>query len=63
MPERKWVSCREAGEFFGIPAKTFYSLVARGRLPAGSVLKIGRAIRINISVIEQAAPAKERQRP
>ena len=52
MTERRWVSVSEASAYFGINRKTLYSLAARGLLPPGAVLKLGRTVRINISVIE-----------
>jgi len=55
MPERRWYSIREAAEYFNISVKTLYSLAARGRLPEGAILRIGRGIRIDVRAIEEAA--------
>ncbi len=52
LAPRKWVSIEEAASFFSIPKKTIYSLAARGRLPAGSTMKLGRALRLDLSAIE-----------
>ncbi len=53
MEPRRWYSIPVAAEYFGMKSpKTLYSLAARGRLPEGSVLKIGRQIRLNIAAIE-----------
>ena len=50
--KKKWMTVAEAGDYFSIPKKTLYSLAARGLLPANSVLRLGRQIRIDVSVIE-----------
>jgi len=55
MPERRWLKISEAAAHFGLRKKSLYSLVARGRLPKGSVLRLGRQIRINVEVIEAEA--------
>jgi len=56
MSEHRWLTIPEAAEYFGLKsAKTLYSLAARGRLPAGSVLRLGRQIRIDVKSIEDAA--------
>jgi hypothetical protein len=44
----RWVSVGVASEFFSLPRKTLYSLLARGRLPAGSTLRVGRLLRFNL---------------
>jgi excisionase family DNA binding protein len=63
MPiERRWLSVHEAGLYFGLNAKTIYSLAARKRLPAGSVLRLGRQLRIDVSAIEAGAELKRGQR-
>jgi len=49
---RKWFTGPEAAEYFSISRKTLYSLAARKRLPEGAVLRLGRQIRIDVSVIE-----------
>ncbi|MBA7614661.1 hypothetical protein ES703_21930 [subsurface metagenome] len=54
--KRKWLTIREAALYFNLKSpKTLYSLAARDRLPRGSVLRIGRQIRINIEVMEAEA--------
>jgi len=61
--ERVWYSVEEATSFFGLKsAKTLYSLAARNRLPGGSVLRIGRQIRLNIPMIEAGAALSNRGR-
>jgi excisionase family DNA binding protein len=50
---KKWFSVREAALYFGIKTQTLYSLAARGRLPAKSVLRLGRQLRINVAKIEE----------
>ena len=52
MTERRWVSVGEASAYFGINRKTLYSLAARGLLPPGSFIRLGRQLRINIEKIE-----------
>lgn len=53
MPDSPWRSIPSAAEYFRTKPKTLYSLAARGRLPEGSVLRLGRAIRLNIEIIEK----------
>lgn len=53
MPDRRWFSIPEAAKYFDIKAKTLYSLAARGLLPAGAVLRLGRQVRISVEVIEK----------
>jgi hypothetical protein len=52
---RRWFTAAETPAYFGLPAKTLYSLVARGRLPEGAVLRLGRQLRFDIMAIEQGA--------
>jgi len=52
MTERRWVSIGEASTYFGIKKKTLYSLAARGLLPPGSFIRLGRQLRINVEKIE-----------
>jgi len=53
---RRWLTISEAAEYFGLKSpKTLYSLVARDRLPKGSVLRLGRQIRVNVEIIETDA--------
>jgi len=50
---RKWLSVAEAADhYFSISRKTLYSLISRDMLPEGSVLRLGRQIRINVKIIE-----------
>lgn len=49
---RKWVEIAQAADFLSIKKSTLYSLAARGRLPAGSIMRIGRALRFNLEAIE-----------
>jgi len=49
---RRWLTIAEASEYFALSRKTLYSLAARGRLPANSVLRLGRQIRINVKAVE-----------
>ena len=60
MTERPWLSVSEASKYFGLKSpKTLYSLAARDRLPRGSVLRIGRQIRINVEIIEAEAEGQK----
>jgi len=59
---RRWVSVSEAGEYFGIKPKTLYSLVGRGLLPKGAVLRLGRAVRIDVNAVEMQPAEKARKR-
>jgi len=52
MERRRWLTVKEAADYFALSPKTLYSLAARDRLPKGSVLRIGRQIRVNAKVIE-----------
>jgi len=61
-PVRRWLSIRQAAEYFQLAPKTMYSLCGRGRLPEGSFLKIGRQLRIDVSKIEAAALSGQRGR-
>lgn len=56
MAECRWLTVSAASKYFGLKSpKTLYSLAARDRLPRGSVLRIGRQIRINVEIIEAEA--------
>lgn len=58
----RWLTIREAAEYFNFKStKTLYSLAARGRLPQGSVLRLGRQIRINVAAIEAEAGGPGRE--
>jgi len=52
---RRWFTIAEAADYFKVGRKTFYSLAARGRLPKGSVLRLGRQLRIDVQAVENAA--------
>lgn len=58
--QKRWLRIGEAAKYFDINPKTLYSLIARHRLPPGSVIRLGKAIRIDIAAIEAA---EERQLP
>jgi len=58
--KRHWLTIAEAADHFAISRKTLYSLIGRDRLPAGSVLKIGRQIRINAVAIEEGAEGQQK---
>lgn len=60
MIEKRYLTVAEAGRYFSISPKTLYSLAARGRLP---VLKLGRAIRIDIAAIEAGLEGGKNGRP
>ena len=53
---RRWVTVKEAAEYFKIRPKTMYSLAARGKIPGRdhAIKRFGRQIRINIELIESA---------
>jgi excisionase family DNA binding protein len=52
---RKWLTVKQAAEYFGLPRGTVYSLIGRGLLPQGSILRLGRQLRINVGAIEKGA--------
>ena len=58
---RRWSTVKEAAAHFQMPRRTLYSLVARGRLPAGSVLRLGRQLRFDITAIEAGANVDDRR--
>jgi len=58
---KKWLSVVEAGQYFGLRPKTLYDLAGRGRLPEGSVLRIGRAVRLDVRRLEAEAFVKGRR--
>jgi excisionase family DNA binding protein len=47
--ERRWISCREAGEYLGLSAKHVDELCLRGEIPS---LKIGGSRRIDLKALE-----------
>ena len=55
MQRRRWFTIVETADHFKLSPKTIYSLIGRKRLPPGSVLRIGRQIRLDIKIIEDAA--------
>jgi hypothetical protein len=55
QPRRRWFTAAETSAYFGLPAKTLYCLAARGQLPKGAVLRLGRQLRFDIVAIEQGA--------
>lgn len=58
---RSWRSIAETCEYFGLKSpKTLYSLAARGRLPEGAVLRLGRQIRVNVEMIEASAVVRKK---
>lgn len=57
MSESRWCSVREAAKHFSLPASTLYSLIGRGLVPSKAILKFGRAIRLDVEVIEGTAGA------
>jgi hypothetical protein len=57
---KTWVSIAEASRHFGLARGTMYSLAARGLLPPGSILKLGRQIRVNVEKIEAQADKAKR---
>jgi len=59
MPsERRWLSAREVAEYFGIPVKSILRYAATRRFPEGSVLRIGKHVRLDIQAIEAAGGTK-----
>jgi excisionase family DNA binding protein len=59
---KHWISVAEAAEYFDIPAKTLYSLAARGLLGEGAILRLGRTIRIDVEIIETLPISNKRER-
>jgi hypothetical protein len=59
--KRRWVSISEAATYFDIPAKTLYSLAARGLLPKGAILRLGRQLRVDIEAVEKQPAEKARK--
>ena len=55
QPKRRWFTAAETAAYFGLSVTTLYSLAARGRLPGGAVLRLGRQLRFDIAAIEQGA--------
>ncbi|MCK4431691.1 MAG: helix-turn-helix domain-containing protein [Candidatus Aminicenantes bacterium] len=51
----------EAADHFAISRKTLYSLIGRGRLPAGAILRLGRQLRINVAAIEAEAEGRKNE--
>lgn len=59
---RRWLTVVEAAEHFSLSRKTLYSLAARGRLPAGAVLRLGRQLRIDVATIEAEAEIQTKKK-
>lgn len=57
-PQRRWFTAAETAAYFRLPKKTLYSLAARGQLPEGSVIRLGRQLRFDIAAIERSAKIK-----
>ena len=53
MKMGRWVDVKCAAEYFSIKPKTLYSLAARGLLPDGAVIRLGRSLRINPEKVEE----------
>ena len=60
MAARRWFSIPEAASYFDMKVKTLYSLAARDRLPKGSVLRLGRQIRIDVKAVENSVLGSRR---
>jgi len=54
MTQSPWMRISEASAYFSIPQKSLYSLIARGLLPPGTVLRLGRQLRVNAAGVEAA---------
>lgn len=50
---RQFISLKEFGERYGIPAGTLYHLSAGGKIPGK--MKIGKTVRIDVEEFEAAA--------
>ena len=61
MAGRPWLTIVEAADHFAISRKTLYSLIGRGRLPAGAILRLGRQLRINVAAIEAEAEGRKNE--
>ncbi len=58
---RKWLTIAEASKYFALKSpKTLYSLAARDRLPKGSILRLGRQIRIDVAAVEAGSQELKR---
>jgi len=53
LPNRRWFTIPEAADYFAINPKTLYSLIGRERISPNAVMKLGKAIRIDIRRVEQ----------
>lgn len=54
MSDRRWLSVPAASKYFSVKPKTLYSLIGRGRIKGDCVLRLGRAIRLDVKKIEEA---------
>jgi len=50
--QKRWFTIAEASAYFSIKSKTLYSLIGRGLIREDAILRLGRAIRINIEKVE-----------
>ena len=50
--EQRLLSVPELCRYLSMPRRTVYGYIARGRFPAGSVRRIGRALRFEKSAID-----------
>ena len=53
---RRWISCREAGEYLGLSAKHVSELCLRGTIPS---IKIGGSRRIDLKKLEAGLEKQE----
>jgi hypothetical protein len=53
--QRRWFTVAETAGYFGLSQKTLNSLAARGRLPKGAVLRLGRQLRFDVAAIERGS--------
>jgi excisionase family DNA binding protein len=47
--ERRWLTCKEAGEYLGLKPKTVDDLCLRGEIPS---VKIGGSRRVDLKALE-----------
>jgi len=55
---RRWISCREAGEYLGLSAKHVNDLCLRGIIPS---IKIGGSRRIDLKALEAGLEKREKR--
>ena len=56
---RRWISCREAGEYLGLSAKHVNELCLRGTIPS---VKIAGARRVDLKSLEAGLERQEIRR-